>query len=58
MAEEKPKGMHSIRQIVNSSGNSSIIRKDDGLTLGFVEQGVTKDAKLNRGNNSHIAGSA
>ena len=58
MAEEKPKGMHSIRQIVNSAGDGSIIRKDDGLTLSFVEQGVTKNAKLNRANNTHISGSA
>ncbi len=58
MGEEKPKGMHSIRQITNDEGKSSIIKKDGDLTQGFVEQGVTKNAKLRRGENDHIAGSA
>jgi len=59
MAEEKPKGMNSVRQIPSDSGKSSIIiRKTGDLTQGFVEQGVTKDAKLRRGENDHITGEA
>ena len=58
MAEEKPKGMHSIRQITNTSGDSSIIKKTGDLTTDFVAQGVTTNAKLRRGENDHITGSA
>ena len=58
MGEEKPEGMHSIRQITNDSGKSSIVKKDGDLTLDFAERGISKDVKLRRGDNDHITGEA